>query len=106
MTATAISVPKTAARESKRERRRRGGWGNAGLLGPFLIFYLLFLVGPLVYDVVLSFFNASLVKGGVLSTVKADELGAQVATEMAAAVTFAVNSPFPKLESALDNVYA
>src|SRR6202142_3934855 len=45
-------------------------------------------------------FRASLVKGGVLSTVKADELGAQVATEMAAALTFAVNSPFPKLESA------
>jgi pyruvate dehydrogenase E1 component alpha subunit len=51
-------------------------------------------------------FRAALVKGGVLSAAKADELGAQVAKEMDTAVTFAVNSPFPKLESALDNVYA
>jgi hypothetical protein len=29
-----------------------------------------------------------------------------VAKEMEAAVGFAVKSPFPKLESALDNVYA
>jgi multiple sugar transport system permease protein len=35
------------------------------LLAPFLVFYVLFLVGPLVYDVVLSFFNTSLVKGGL-----------------------------------------
>ena len=31
---------------------------------------------------------------------------AQVADEMQAAVTFGVNSPFPKLESALENIYA
>jgi len=65
MTAAAISVPKTAAKEAKRERRRRGGWGNAGLLGPFLVFYLLFLVGPLIYDIVMSFFNTSLVLPGL-----------------------------------------
>ena len=51
-------------------------------------------------------FRAALVKAGVLGTAKADELVAQVAKEMDAAVTFAVNSPFPKLESALDNIYA
>ncbi len=51
-------------------------------------------------------FRATLIKGGVLRAAQADELGAQVAKEMDAAVTFAVNSPFPKLESALDNVYA
>ena len=51
-------------------------------------------------------FRATLVKAGVLSAAKADELSAQVAQEMAAAVAFAVKSPFPKLESALDNVYA
>ncbi len=51
-------------------------------------------------------FRATLIKGGVLSAAKADELGAQVAKEMDAAVSFAVNSPFPKLESALENVYA
>jgi TPP-dependent pyruvate/acetoin dehydrogenase alpha subunit len=51
-------------------------------------------------------FRGTLVTSGVLTSVKADELTAQAAQEMAAAVTFAVNSPFPKLESALDNVYA
>jgi multiple sugar transport system permease protein len=65
MTATAISVPKTAAREARRERRRRGGWGNVGLLAPFGVFYLLFLIGPLIYDVVMSFFNTSLVLPGL-----------------------------------------
>jgi TPP-dependent pyruvate/acetoin dehydrogenase alpha subunit len=42
----------------------------------------------------------------VLSAARADELRAEVAKEIEAAVTFAVNSPFPKLESALENVYA
>ena len=65
MTATAVRLPKTAAREDRRARRRRDGWGNAGLLAPFMIFYLLFLVGPLVYDVVMSFFNTSLVLPGL-----------------------------------------
>jgi TPP-dependent pyruvate/acetoin dehydrogenase alpha subunit len=51
-------------------------------------------------------FRATLVKSGVLSGAKADELAAQVAKEMEAAVNFAVKSPFPRLESALDNVYA
>ena len=44
MTATAVDLPRTAART--RARRPRRGWGNAGLLVPFLIFYALFLVGP------------------------------------------------------------
>ena len=65
MTATAVRLPKTAARKDRRARRRRDGWGNAGLLAPFMIFYLLFLVGPLVYDVVMSFFNTSLVLPGL-----------------------------------------
>jgi TPP-dependent pyruvate/acetoin dehydrogenase alpha subunit len=51
-------------------------------------------------------FRGTLVKNGVLNAVKADELAAQVTKEMDAAVTFAVNSPFPKLESALENIYA
>ena len=55
---------------------------------------------------VLGFDRATLVKAGVLSAAQADELVAQVAKEMDAAVTFAVNSPYPKLESALENVYA
>ena len=51
-------------------------------------------------------FRATLVKTGVLSAAKADVLVAQVAKEMDGAVTFAINSPYPKLESALENVYA
>jgi len=51
-------------------------------------------------------FRGTLVKSGVLSAAKADELRAQVAKEMDAAVAFAVKSPFPKLESALENIYA
>jgi multiple sugar transport system permease protein len=65
MTATAVSLPKTAAESRSRERRSRRGWGNVGLLAPFLVFYVLFLVGPLVYDVVMSFFNTSLVLPGL-----------------------------------------
>jgi len=51
-------------------------------------------------------FRATLVKGGVLGAAQADALVAQAAREMEAAVAFAVDSPFPKPESALDNVYA
>jgi TPP-dependent pyruvate/acetoin dehydrogenase alpha subunit len=51
-------------------------------------------------------FRAALIKGGVLRPAQAVELGAQVAKEMEAAVAFAVKSPFPKLESALENIYA
>jgi pyruvate dehydrogenase E1 component alpha subunit len=51
-------------------------------------------------------FRAALVKSAVLSPAKADELGARIAKEMDEAVTFALHSPFPKLESSLDNVYA
>jgi len=51
-------------------------------------------------------FRAALVQGGVLSGDAADELGARAAQEMDAAVSFALRSPFPRLESALDNIYA
>jgi hypothetical protein len=65
MTATAVSLPKTAARGQAPRRRKRNGWGNAGLLAPFGIFYVLFLIGPLVYDVVMSFFDTSLALPGL-----------------------------------------
>ncbi|HUN35864.1 MAG TPA: sugar ABC transporter permease [Trebonia sp.] len=63
MTATAVRAPATAAGEKSPQRRR--GWGNVGLLVPFCVFYVLFLIGPLVYDVVMSFFNTSLVLPGL-----------------------------------------
>jgi TPP-dependent pyruvate/acetoin dehydrogenase alpha subunit len=51
-------------------------------------------------------FRGTLVNSGVLSSARANEIAKQVADEMQAAVTFGVNSPFPKLESALENIYA
>jgi multiple sugar transport system permease protein len=63
MTATAVRLPATAGQEQSQRRGR--GWGNAGLLIPFCVFYVLFLIGPLVYDVVMSFFNTSLVLPGL-----------------------------------------
>ena len=65
MTAPAVSLPQTAARTTARERRPRRSWGSTGLLAPFMIFYILFLVGPLLYDIVMSFFNTSLVLPGL-----------------------------------------
>jgi multiple sugar transport system permease protein len=45
---------------------RRGDRRAApAMLAPFAVFYLLFLVGPLIYTFVAGFFNASLVKGGL-----------------------------------------
>jgi len=66
MTAPAVSLPRTAAKGSERRvARPRRNWGNLGLLGPFMVLYVLFLIGPLLYDVVMSFFNTSLVLPGL-----------------------------------------
>jgi pyruvate dehydrogenase E1 component alpha subunit len=51
-------------------------------------------------------FRGMLVQRGMLTAAKADELTARVANEMQEAVSFALDSPFPKLESALDYNYA
>jgi len=51
-------------------------------------------------------FRGILVQAGILTGAKADELAAQVAQEMDAAVKFAVKSPYPTLESALEYNYA
>ena len=59
------TLPRTAATSQAKTARPPRNWGNFGLVTPFLVFYILFLVGPLIYDVVLSFFNTSLVKGGL-----------------------------------------
>jgi multiple sugar transport system permease protein len=47
---------------SKRRNEGRAGWG---LAAPFLLFYLLFLIGPTLYGVVMSFFNSSLQHSGL-----------------------------------------
>ena len=51
-------------------------------------------------------FRGALVNAGTLSSERANELAQQVAAEMQAAVDFALKSPFPKLESALDYNFA
>jgi TPP-dependent pyruvate/acetoin dehydrogenase alpha subunit len=47
-------------------------------------------------------FRGILVQNGTLTAAKADELTKKVEAEMEEAVRFAVNSPFPKVESALE----
>ena len=51
-------------------------------------------------------FRGLLVQNGTLTPAKADALASQIADEMAAAVDFAIKSPFPKIESALEYNYA
>jgi multiple sugar transport system permease protein len=66
MTAPAVSLPRTAAKGGERRAAPpRRNWGNLGLLGPFMVLYVLFLIGPLLYDIVMSFFNTSLVLPGL-----------------------------------------
>ena len=51
-------------------------------------------------------YRGKLVQDGMLTSAQADELSKKVADEMQAAVTFALESPFPKNESALDYNFA
>ncbi len=54
--------PVKADRSASGRARPGTGWG---FTAPFLILYLLFLVGPALYNVVTSLFNTSLVKPGL-----------------------------------------
>ncbi|MEW1925779.1 sugar ABC transporter permease [Streptomyces sp. NPDC088360] len=40
-------------------------WAGPGMLLPFALFYLVFLVGPLIYTVIAGFFETSLLKSGL-----------------------------------------
>jgi multiple sugar transport system permease protein len=64
----ALSVPPAgvAARPARRNPVDRGG-GRAGwaFLAPFGVFYLLFLLGPAVVMLVVSFFNSSTIRPGL-----------------------------------------
>jgi multiple sugar transport system permease protein len=67
-TTPTISVPVApAARVRTAPRRARLGrdLGGYGFLAPFLVFYALFLLLPLVLDVIMSLFNTSLVLPGL-----------------------------------------
>ncbi len=65
MTTTTVAVPAATGRRTGRRRMTRGNLSGIGFLSPFLIFYALFLLVPLVYDVVMSLFNTSLVLPGL-----------------------------------------
>lgn len=43
------------------EEHRVGWW----LIAPFMLLYLIFLIGPLIYGFIISFFDTSLVRGGL-----------------------------------------
>jgi len=51
-------------------------------------------------------FRMKLVEQGTVSGERADEIAAEVRDEMEAAVQFALDSPFPAPEAALNHVYA
>jgi multiple sugar transport system permease protein len=49
----------------KAKRAERQGLPAAGFLTPFLLLYLLFIIGPALYGLLMSFFNTSLVRPGL-----------------------------------------
>ncbi len=59
--------PTTDAPAPTHRERRPGGAGlpAAGFLAPFAILYLLFIIGPAVYGLIMSFFDTSLVRPGL-----------------------------------------
>jgi multiple sugar transport system permease protein len=64
-----ITRPQPAAppQVARRPRELQEGRPAIGFLAPFLILYLLFIIGPTLYGLLMSFFNASLVKPGLSS---------------------------------------
>jgi multiple sugar transport system permease protein len=64
-TQAANQIPATAV--TTRRGREPGGQGRQAtlFLTPFMVLYLLFIIGPAIYMVVMSFFDTSLVKTGL-----------------------------------------
>jgi multiple sugar transport system permease protein len=67
----AIASTQTEGRHSAATQARgapdSSGRSATGLLAPFVILYLLFIIGPAIYGLIMSFFNTSLVKSGLSS---------------------------------------
>jgi multiple sugar transport system permease protein len=55
----------TRGRPPRSGRSERHGRPAAVFLAPFLVLYLLFIIGPALYGLVMSFFNTSLVQSGL-----------------------------------------
>jgi multiple sugar transport system permease protein len=60
-TAVTDAPGRTTATGRQRDENR-GGWV---LLAPFLVLYVLFLIGPAIYGIIMSFFNSSVVHSGL-----------------------------------------
>lgn len=54
--------PEPDQRQSVPTDEHRVGWW---LIAPFMLLYLIFLIGPLIYGFIISFFDTSLVRGGL-----------------------------------------
>jgi multiple sugar transport system permease protein len=69
-TAAAPAIPAVRARTTRR-RQAAGGDNRAGWLfaTPFMLLYVLFLIGPVIIGLVISLFNTATVKSGVGSWV-------------------------------------
>ncbi|WP_306209003.1 carbohydrate ABC transporter permease [Actinoplanes sp. RD1] len=67
MTTTETAVRTPSAEEPLAEKKRGYGLPAAGFLAPFLLVYLLFIIGPGLYGLLMSFFDTSLVKPGLSS---------------------------------------
>jgi multiple sugar transport system permease protein len=59
-TATRARVSPAPAKKARRDERT--AWG---MMAPFLVLYLLFVIGPTIYALLLSLFNGSLVRSGL-----------------------------------------
>ena len=59
--------PPPGRRHSRPPALPRAGHDRAAwvFLTPFVVLYVLFIIGPAIYMVILSFFDTSLVKGGL-----------------------------------------
>ncbi|MCH6161207.1 carbohydrate ABC transporter permease [Streptomyces marispadix] len=68
-TTTTAPAARPAAEPAPRHTTGSGRWTASGMLLPFGAFYVVFLLGPLVYTGIAGFFNGSLVKGGLGSWV-------------------------------------
>jgi multiple sugar transport system permease protein len=64
-TARATSPARRVPRSQRENRMHRHGRPALLFLAPFLVLYLLFIVGPAVYGLVMSFFDTSMVSSGL-----------------------------------------
>jgi multiple sugar transport system permease protein len=65
MSSTALPAPSRPTNASRPLSVRFGEFAGAGFVAPFLVFYALFLILPLVLAVIMSLFNTSLVIPGL-----------------------------------------